>query len=191
MLLLPQYFFITSKMAFCALGTLLSRRRRRLHTCNEAMKHPKCRCKKEMNGSYWEESLRERYCARFTTQLAVKEPPDLQSLSRSELCSIGGKYHNVQTCPTTRIIPTKSVLVHGLMAPDAASLSDSHSAYCCGISSCPLKSEVFPQHTNLCLSPAVLLLPSVTPRLSRNLAICCRNLLVDVNNKSLNFTESW
>ena len=42
----------------------------------------------------------------------------------------------------------------------------------------------------LALVPAVLLLPSVTPRLSWNLAICCRNLLVSVNNKSLNFTES-
>ena len=145
-LLLPQYFFITSKMAFCALGTLLSRRRRRLHTCNEAMKHPKCRCKKEMNGSYWEESLRERYCARFTTQLAVKEPPDLQSFSadsRSELCRIGSKYHNVQTCRTS--FQRSQFSWHAPMALDAASLSDSHSAYCCGISRCPLKPSLSTQ----------------------------------------------
>ena len=36
----------------------------------------------------------------------------------------------------------------------------------------------------------VVHVPQVSKRLSWNLAICCRNLLVDVNNKSLNFTQS-
>ena len=40
------------------------------------------------------------------------------------------------------------------------------------------------------LTPAVQVLLSVTPQRSWNLAICCRNLLANVSNKSFDFTKS-